>query len=130
MRWFWSRTKDREPPLTGAPHTARWKTYSAMSGYAYQYVFAGQRPAGPGTEYAFDVSSDRKTRRRIWVFVADSALTAWMGANDRVLTNSERYGIAKIALRNAMDQRTPPELDGRIAPDAFEVKQILSELDV
>jgi hypothetical protein len=112
----------------------RMKTYSAESGYVYQYVFAGQRPAGrgrqAGLEYAFDVSYDRKTHHRIWVFVADASLTPWMQANGRALTNSERYGVAKIALRNAFDQRAAARIHELIAPGADEVEAILGELGV
>ena len=96
------------------------KSYSAMSGYVYQYVFVGQRPAtrdrNPGVEYAFSVSYDRKTHHRIWVFVSDHAVAGWTEDNGRTLTNSERYGAAKMALRNAFDQRVPAEIHEPIAP--------------
>jgi len=50
-------------------------------------------------EYAFDVSSDRKTHHRLWVFVADAALAPWAQENGRTLTNSERYGVATNAAK-------------------------------
>ena len=63
------------------------KTYSAMSGYVYQYVFVGQRAAirehRKGMEYAFSVSYDRKTHHRIWVFVADAPSPGWVAENRR-----------------------------------------------
>ena len=31
-------------PLTGAPAVRRLKSYSAQSGYVYQYFYEGQRP--------------------------------------------------------------------------------------
>jgi hypothetical protein len=134
LKWFQFGKKPEETPLTGAPSKARFKTYSAQSGYVYQYVFAGQRTTGlnrhPGTEYAFDVCYDRKTYHRIWVFVADEALIAWTGTNNRSLTNSERYAVAKIALRNAFDERTPERIHESIAPGAEEVVTILEELGV
>jgi hypothetical protein len=134
LRWFQFGKKSEEAPLTGAPTKARMKTYSALSGYVYQYVFVGQRAAArsraQGMEYAFDVCYDRKTHHRIWVFVADIALAGWASANNRTLTNSERYGVAKIALRNAFDERPPDRIHELIAPEAEEVGTILDELGV
>ncbi len=133
-RWFKTGKNADEAPLTGAPAQARMKSYSAMSGYVYQYVFVGQRPATrdrrPGMEYAFTVSYDRKTQHRIWVFVSDDAIAGWMADQQRTLSNSERYGVAKMALRNAFDQRVPGEIHDPIAPDAEEVRTILEELGV
>jgi hypothetical protein len=133
LKWF-KRKDSSEAPLTGAPASPRMKSYSAASGYVYQYAFRGQRPARHsrdiGVEYAFDVTSDRKTMRRLWVFVADAALVPWMEANSRELTNSERYGVAKLALRNAFDERNPTQMLERIAPASDEVNAILGELDV
>lgn len=132
--WNWFRRKQDSEPLVGAPAHARMKSYSAMSGYVYQYVFIGQRPATrarrEGMEYAFSVSYDRKTHHRLWVFVADDAIAAWTAENGRELTNSERYGVAKIALRNAFDERTPVQIHEPIMPGADEVRQILIDLDV
>lgn len=134
LRWFQFGKKSDDAPLTGAPAAARLKTYSSLSGYVYQYVFAGQRPASrnsaQGMEYAFEVCYDRKTHHRIWVFVADAAMAEWVSANHRTLTNSERYGVAKIALRNAFDDRPPERIHEPIAPLAAEVTAILDELGV
>ncbi len=134
LRWLKFGKKVEAAPLTGAPAKARLKTYSAQSGYVYQYVFAGQRTAArsraAGTEYAFEICYDRKTHHRIWVFVADASLAEWVEANSRTLTNSERYGVAKIALRNAFDERPPAQIHELIAPSPGEVTAILEELGV
>lgn len=74
-------------------------------------------------EYAFDVCHDRKTYQRIWVFIADGAL-------NRTWINSERYGVAKMALRNAFDERPPVRIHEPIAPAADEIRTILDELGV
>ena len=44
-------------PLSGAPPIRRLKTYSAQSGYVYQYFYEGQRPlrGEAGTEFVFTV---------------------------------------------------------------------------
>jgi len=61
-------------PLTGAPSVRRLKTYSAQSGYVYQYFYEGQRPwqdgKEHGTEFVFTVSADRKTTHELSVIVA------------------------------------------------------------
>ena len=122
---------DAEPPLTSPSTGPRVKTYSAASGYVYQYAFVGQRIREREIEYVFEISFDRTTRHRVSVWVADSALRPWTETNGRELTSSERYGVAKIALRNAFDEREKPEaIHERIAPGAEEVIAILEELDV
>ena len=54
----------KPPPLTGAPAVRRMKSYSAQSGYVYQYFYEGQRPfrsgGESGIEFVFTVSADRK----------------------------------------------------------------------
>src|SRR4051794_774982 len=96
-------------PLTGAPAVRRLKTYSAQSGYVYQYFYTGQRPYrdGPesGTEFVFDISADRKTSHAISVFVGDTAAQAWEETHGRTLIGNERYAIAKMALFQAFDER-------------------------
>lgn len=101
-------------PLTGAPPVRRQKTYSAQSGYVYQYFYEGHRPCGregeEGTEFVFDVSADRKTSGPVSVFVHDGAVRAWEERHDRPLTATERYAAAKMALFQAFDERAHPGL--------------------
>ena len=98
------------------------KTYSANSGYIYQYYFAGQRPAirdsKAGMEYVFQVSADRKTETGVSVFIEDSVVEEWMARNGRDLLGSHRYAIAKIALRNAFDVRPKGQVFAEIFPQA------------
>jgi hypothetical protein len=133
VSWFaWLKKPKLEvPPLVAPPAGPRIKTYSAASGYVYEYAFVGQRRRERETEYVFDVSYDRAHRHPISVFVADAALGAWTEMHRRELTPSERYAVAKLALRNAFDERPAPEsIHDRIAPDAGEVTTILDELEV
>jgi hypothetical protein len=99
--------------LTGAPPVRRLKTYSAQSGYVYQYFYEGQRPfaAGPdrGSEFVFSLSADRKTWHPVSVLVADAAIASWEQAHARELSSTERYAIAKMALFQAFDERSRPE---------------------
>jgi hypothetical protein len=104
----------REPPLTGAPPVRRLKTYSAQSGYVYQYCYEGQRPfehAGVrGTEFVFSVSADRKNWRPCKVLLPGGAAASWEAAHARELSATERYAIAKMALFQAFDDRATPAL--------------------
>jgi len=98
-------------PLTGAPAVRRLKTYSAQSGYVYQYYYEGNRPAaGPATEFVFTISADRKTWQPAMVLVSDAALAPWESARARALSGTERYAIAKMALFQAFDDRAAPAL--------------------
>ena len=104
----------KEIVLTGAPPVRRLKTYSAQSGYVYQYYYEGQRPwqssGESGTEFVFAVSADRKSWRPSRVLLGDGAVRAWEAAHGRELSATERYAIAKMALFQAFDERQTPAL--------------------
>ncbi len=111
---MFDRWLSRKPqPLTGAPAVRRQKTYSAQSGYVYQYYYEGHRPykreRENGTEHVFDVSGDRKTSLPVSVLVSDRAIEdRWESRHGRTLHLSERYAIAKMALFQAFDERPDP----------------------
>src|SRR5262249_54983486 len=88
----------------------RMKTYSAQSGYVYQYFYEGQRPAADGTEFVFNISADRKNWNMIQVLVAQSAVETWQAAHERELNRTEWYAIAKLALFQAFDEPPDPSL--------------------
>jgi len=91
----------------------RLKTYSAQSGYVYQYYYEGQRSFqkadGAGTEYVFTVSADRKNWHAASVLVSEAAIGAWEENHARELSSTERYAVCKMALFQAFDERTAPE---------------------
>ena len=127
--WF-SR---KSPSLTGAPALRRLKTYSAQSGYVYQYYYEGHRPvrsAGEsGTEYAFSISADRKNWRSARILVCDDALRAWETAQARELSATERYAIAKMALFQAFDERpTPAHMKDEVRVRHADVEAIIHTL--
>ena len=100
-------------PLTGAPAVRRLKSYSAQSGYVYQYFYEGQRPSSAGesgTEYVFTVSADRKTYHPVSVLVGEGEVRAWKQAHGRELASTERYAVSKMALFQAFDERATPPL--------------------
>ena len=129
--WF----RKKEAPLTGAPAVRRQKTYSAESGYVYQYFYEGQRPARrdgkPGVEFVFNVSADRKSSFPVSVFVSDEALGSWQRQHSRELVSTERYAVAKMALFQAFDQREKPDaMSEEVRVQAPEVESILATLDI
>ena len=86
----------------------RMKTYTGGQGYVYQYYFVGKRaavePGTPGTEYIYDVTSDRKVTYAVSVLVESGALKAWAEAHGRAPTEAEEYGAAKMRLFRAFDE--------------------------
>jgi hypothetical protein len=125
--------RQKAPPLTGAPAVRRQKTYSAQSGYVYQYYYDGQR-AGVrerGTEFVFDVSADRKTSTPASVFVTEEGLESWEDKHGRTLSATERYAIAKMALFQAFDERShPAQMKQEIRVRAADVEAILASLNI
>jgi len=128
-RWF----RHKPAHLTGAPAVRRQKTYSAQSGYVYQYYYQGHRcwAAGRGTEFVFDVSADRKTSSAVSVFLTEEAVASWQKERGRTLSGTELYAIAKMALFQAFDERETPEaLLQPIHVAAADVVAILSTLEI
>jgi len=90
------------------PETVRRiKSYSAATGYVYQYQFQDVRPATQGerrgNEYLYYVSADRKTMFPIRIFIHRRALDSWPAQTGRPLTGTEEYAIAKMRLFQAFD---------------------------
>jgi hypothetical protein len=97
----------------------RLKTYAGAQGYVYQYYFVGQRaaladdPEAPGTEFVFDVTSDRKLTYAVSVFLPETAVTAWVKAHGRTLAETEQYAAAKLRLFRAFDEVEDVKTRGR-----------------
>ena len=127
--WF-NRFRGNKPPdaaLRGTPPLRREKTYSADTGYVYQYYYEGyresQRDGGGGHEHVFNVTSDRVSRFSMTLFLATRVLEAWQLENERELTLTERYAIVKLSLFEAFDKRTdlgPGAADCRITKEQIE----------
>jgi hypothetical protein len=125
----------RKPDYGGVPRPGRQKTYSAESGYVYQYAlssFRQRRDAGDFVhEYTFTVTSGVMGMLRVTVALRASVLGAWEMARGRELSASERFGIAKIALKRAFDDASSPAALGNvIAPERAEVEEISEYLDL
>lgn len=127
----WLHQFRRKKPLKGGPLTPRQKTYSAMSGYAYQYFYEGQREIKEGIEFVFDVSSDRKTSFPLSIVVRKSAIAKWETTHERTLESNERYAVAKLALFRAFDETdTPKDLAKPVFVDTKQVEEFLESLDM
>jgi hypothetical protein len=100
--------------LTGAPAARRVKTYSAQSGFSYDYWYEGHRPyrsrGETGTEFVFSISSGRAERIAASVFLSEAAVRVWEQAHARHLSATELYALAKMSLFQAFDERERPEL--------------------
>lgn len=131
----WLKKQPQEAPLAGAPTVRRQKTYSAESGYVYQYYYLGcracERGASAGLEYVFDVSADRKLWFPVPVFVSLGVLDSWHKTHHRQLNTSEQYAVAKLSLLQAFDQRADPAaMTADVRPTAEDVESILETLRI
>jgi hypothetical protein len=124
----------RDPPLINTRSTGRPRTYSADSGYVYQYAFAGFRRVWRDgehyVEYVFQVTGGRGEPSPVAVLLAERRLPEWSG-RDRELTASERYGIAKVCLKRALDRfPDPASMESRVVPGQAEIAEIAETLDL
>lgn len=123
------------------PPLRRVKTYTATSGYVYQYYFVGERqahlPEKPNgeaaTEFIFDVTRDRHALFAFSVYLTASSVADWASRHGRSLGESERYAAAKMRLLRGFDELEATDLrqQGRqltIPPELLE--ELLSELGV
>ena len=113
----------------------RLKTYTAQTGYVYQYYFVGHRRAlageVPGQEFIFDVSSDRKTTFAVSVFVYDAAVASWTSAHGRALKEPEEYAAAKLRLQRGFDEIEDMRASGRrLAIESDDLEELLAGLGV
>ncbi|HEY2013752.1 MAG TPA: hypothetical protein VGH38_09645 [Bryobacteraceae bacterium] len=130
---FRSLFSKKPAPLTGTPAVRRLKTYSAQSGYVYQYYYEGHRDfrsgGDSGIEFVFSVSPDRKNWQPVSVLVSDGAVRTWEQSHARELSSTERYAVAKIALFQAFDERPlPAQMKEEVRVRAADVDAIIETL--
>lgn len=109
---MWKRRRADEKSGQGISETRtgplRWKTYSAETGYVYQYVLRGSRPWRQGTteglEYVFHASRDRREVFAVSVVLTAPVLVEWGRDNTRKLRPAECYAVAKLSLQAAFDE--------------------------
>src|SRR6185312_5490515 len=116
--------------LAGAPVRQRIKTYSAESGYVYQHVYRGYRNKDAAREFVFSVSSQPGRWDSLTVRLGDAVITEWERGNLRVLTSTQKYAVAKMAMFHLLDETagTPGHLE--IALDLSAVEKYLEHLQI
>ncbi len=135
LSWLRSLVTKPAPALKGVPKVRREKTYSAETGYVYQYFYLGYREGrwgeDDGAEHLFSVSSDRTSRFTLRVFLSRRVLEQWEKANDRKLISTEQYALVKLSLFQAFDQRTDfSEANAEILVDPEQVEEHIKTLDL
>ncbi len=121
--------------MTRPDAARRVKSYSAATGFVYQYYFfevvKAKRGAAAGTEYVYMVSVDRKTVFPLRVFVRRDAVESWAGRAGRTLSGTEEYAIAKMRLFQAFDEIEDigPSLPDLVV-DESNLDALLSLLDI
>jgi hypothetical protein len=118
------------------PETVRRvKSYSAATGFVYQYYFyeseKSRRGNSTGMEYVYMVSVDRKHVFPLKVFVVKEALEQWSARTGQQLTGTEEYAVAKMRLFQAFDEMEGlTEKTPQLAVDATNVDALLEQLDL
>lgn len=120
-----------EPEFSGAPAVRRIKTYSAQSGYVYQYYFDGRREHQGCSEYRFQAAIDAKSFAPVLVRLSGEIIGVWQGSAARELIPTELYGVAKLLLFKLLDETDPAALHGsEIKLSHEELNRIAKELDL
>lgn len=117
----------------------RIKSYSASTGYVYQYYFYEVQSSSrktrdgiaAGSEYTYMVSVDRKTMFPLRVFLRRDALQKWAGEAGRELTGTEEYAVAKMRLFQAFDEiEDLAAARSDLVVDSSNLAELLSRLDL
>jgi hypothetical protein len=124
--------------MTRSEAVRRVKSYSAQSGYVYQYYFYEvrkvRRDGTEGTEYVYMVSVDRKKVFPLRIIVRHDAAEKWSHSGGRTLSGTEEYAVAKMRLFQALDEIENPERLASNPPelivDETNVGALLNKLDL
>jgi hypothetical protein len=128
----------------GAPNNAgmatpetsrRIKSYSASTGYVYQYQFQEIQPSRrgihAGKDYVYLVSVDRKTMFPLRVFVRRDAVEHWNKRAGRALSGTEEYAVAKMRLFQAFDElESLSPATHELVVDDSNLEALLAQLDL
>lgn len=123
--------------MSGNLPVRRLKTYTGATGYVYQYYFVGERPAlpadpgAPGTEFVFDVTSDRKVTFAVSILLPEMEASTWAARHGRPLIEAEKYASAKLRLFRGFDEIEDMKTEGRrLSIDASFLEEALASLGV
>lgn len=118
------------------PETVRRiKSYSAATGYVYQYQFQEVKPSRrgfhAGKDFIYLVSVDRKMMFPIEVFLSRDAVESWTKQNGRPLSGTEEYAAAKMRLFQAFDEVEDLSTAGQdLRIDDSNLGALLAQLDL
>lgn len=106
----------------------RIKSYSAATGFVYQYHFEAsraeqQRGGHQGAEYLFVVTRDRKHNFEVPILLRRTAVAAWAQTHGRPLSGAEEYAAVKMRLFRAFDESADLErerLQVEVTPENIE----------
>ena len=113
----------------------RVKSYSAATGYVYQYYFyevqKTRRGGAAGAEYVYMVSVDRKKVFPLRIFVQRDGIEKWGRSAGRELTGTEEYAVAKMRLFEALDEIVEIESgQPELVVDESNIESLLARLDI
>jgi hypothetical protein len=113
----------------------RVKSYSAATGYVYQYYFfevgKSRRGISAGTEYVYMVSVDRQHVFPVRIFVQKNAIENWAARTGQTLTGTEEYAVAKMRLFQGFDEvQDMTEKAADLVVDDSNLGNLLSQLDL
>jgi hypothetical protein len=123
------------PRVTRPEAVRRIKSYSAATGFVYQYYFyevkKARRGFSSGNEFVYMVSVDRQHVFPVRIFVNKDASKHWSGREGRELSGTEEYAVAKMRLFQAFDEiegiteKTPD-----LVVDDTNLEALLTQLDI
>lgn len=87
------------------PLSQREKTYSAQSGFVYQYLFLGLENGA----HVFQVSADRQAYFPLHIVLPPEALAQCAQKMGSPLRWNEEYALAKMSLFRAFDSAAHPD---------------------
>ena len=116
-------------------HARRVKSYSASTGYVYQYYFLetqkSRRGLHGGTDYVYMVAVDRGAAFPLRVFVRRDAVRKWGKKIGREMTGTEEYAAAKLCLFQAFDEdENLAAARSDLIVDDANLESLLAQLDL
>jgi hypothetical protein len=113
----------------------RVKSYSAETGYVYQYYFYEvekiRRGPSSGTQYVYMVSTSRQQAFPVRILVREDALKKRFARTGQKLTSTEEYAVAKMRLFQAFDENEGLTAQGPdLCVDDSNLELLLTKLDL
>ncbi len=121
--WF----AKKKAPLKELPLSQREKSYSAASGFVYQYIFKGIA----ANHHVFSVSADRREYFEVAIEIDEKSLSACEARMGSPLRWNEVYALAKLCLFAAFDTAASPDsLRATVATGPDELLEHMTTLNM